>query len=55
MTLKHLSFLSQKQLHGYELNEEHGINSYSAHPLEWHKNRESTDSYQSEGSITGSL
>ena len=46
-----------QQLHGYDLNDETMINSsYSEHPLDWHKNRDSTDSYQeSEESVPGSL
>jgi hypothetical protein len=50
------SLPSAKQLHGYDLNEEAALNNYNEHSMEWHKNRESTDSYQeSEGSISGSL
>lgn len=42
------------QLHGYEQGDEASMNLYPEH--EWHKNRDSTDSYQeSEESIAGSL
>ncbi|CAG9799093.1 unnamed protein product [Chironomus riparius] len=44
------------QLHGYDLGDDVIMNNYSDHHLDWHKNRDSTDSYQeSEESVAGSL